>query len=151
MPVHHGSPSVDIATGAQYTLLKNASGSELGTLANPLRNTPVGIANVQVTDSEGNPLGVSVGAVAGAFATGQASIADTATLIAAANANRLRLVIVMHGTTDVYVGASGLSTATGQLLKGVAGNQLVIKHNQAVYGIVASGSQTVSYLEESSS
>ena len=82
------------------------------------------------------------------IATGQVTVTDSATQIAAARSGRRGLVIVNHGTTDVYVGLSGVTTATGVLLKGTAGASISIPTSAAVYGIVAAaGSQGVSYLE----
>lgn len=276
----YGSPKIDGATGAQHVAITNSSGDQIGTLANPLRNTPVGIAQVQIVDGSGNAVGVTAGAlntsggggggggavtvangadvclgsttdaavttdttatisarlrglvniltdvwdsandrlrvhvqnsslaatvadgsdvalgattdaavstdttgsisgklrglvaliasvrdtnklrvnientllaikqVGSAFSTGQVSIATTATQIVAANSNRARLVIVQHGTTDVYLGGSGVTTGNGALLKGVAGNQFAVRSTAAVYGIVGTGTQSISYIEE---
>lgn len=84
---------------------------------------------------------------ANTLATGQVSVGNTATLIAAARAGRKSITIINAGTTDVYLGASGVATGTGLLLYGQKGAGITIDGGAAVYGIVASGSQTVSYLE----
>lgn len=83
------------------------------------------------------------------IATNQVSVDNTAggTQIVAARAGRQSVVIINHGTTDVYVGATGLTTSTGALLPGVKGAALTITGEAAVFGIVATGSQTVSYVE----
>ena len=87
-----------------------------------------------------------------AFNTGQVSITNSATSILAANSKRMRLTLVMLGTTaDVYLGASGVSTSTGQLFAAIKGNQILIRSTAAIYGIVASSTQTITYLEETSS
>jgi len=86
----------------------------------------------------------------GVLNTNQVTIANTPTLIVAANANRKRLVLVNMGTTNVYFGGAAVSSATGQFLVGVAGYPLPVYYTGAVYGITASGSQVISYQEEAS-
>lgn len=81
--------------------------------------------------------------------TAQVSVANVATLILASNANRKKLLLVNNGSTSVYIGNSGVTTTTGQLLLGMAGYPLPIYFTGAVYGISSSGSQTISYHEES--
>lgn len=81
------------------------------------------------------------------FGTNQVSVASTATQIVAARASRRSLLIVNHGTTDVYIGGSGVTTANGVLLKGTAGTGITIPTNAEVYAIVGSGTQTVSFIE----
>ncbi len=101
---------------------------------------------VAVVGPDGSPAG-AVGASSGA--TGQVSVANTATQIVAARATRREVLIVQGGTTDVYIGySSGVTTATGVLLPGSAGAALTLKTTSAVYGIVASGTDSVCYAEE---
>lgn len=78
----------------------------------------------------------------------QVSVGTTATLIAAARNSRGYLILVNHGTTAVYVGGSSVTTSNGCLLAGVVGQSLPIKTNAAIYAIVASGTQTISFIEE---
>lgn len=107
----------------------------------------VGTAEV----STSNPMPVTATASApGAttIATGQITVAVTATLIVAARTARKRLVIVNHGATAVYVGGAAVATTTGLLLAGVAGTTMTLETAAAVYGIVGSGTQAVSYVEE---
>ena len=87
------------------------------------------------------------------FTSGQVSIDTTSggKLIIAANATRMRLLLQMTGATqDVYVGPSGVTTSTGALFAAIKGNQFLLRTSAAVYGTVASGTQTISYLEETS-
>lgn len=79
-------------------------------------------------------------------ATNQVTVADTATLIRAADPRRRGLLIVNHGTTAVFVGDSTVTTTTGLLLAGVVGASVSVPTKGAVYGVVASGSQVVSYM-----
>lgn len=82
------------------------------------------------------------------LATAQVSVGATATLIVAARAGRKEVTIVNHGTTALYLGSSsGVTTSTGQLLAGVAGEGITYSGGAAIYGITASGSQTVSAAE----
>lgn len=79
--------------------------------------------------------------------TNQVSIGNTATLILPVRTGRRSLIIVQHGTVDVFIGDSGVTTSNGLLLTGTKGASLSIPGTMAVYAIVASGTQTVSYLE----
>lgn len=81
--------------------------------------------------------------------TGQATVDTTAggVLIAAARPGRRKITVVNHGTTAVYLGDKGLTTSSGVLLHGAAGAERSIETDQAVYGIVGSSSQAVSFVE----
>jgi hypothetical protein len=81
------------------------------------------------------------------FATAQVTVAATATLIVAARAGRDTVIIENAGTTAVYIGGSGVTTATGMLLPGVLGASIAIETTAAVYGITASGTQAVTIIE----
>ena len=88
-------------------------------------------------------------AQASSIATGQVSVGATAggTLIVAARTGRRSVVIVQEGTTLVRLGASGVTTTTGVPLPGTAYAAFTIDGGAAVYGITASGSATVSFVE----
>ena len=81
------------------------------------------------------------------IATNQVSITSAATAIVAARATRRSVLIINHGTTDVYIGGASVTTSTGILLAGTEGAAIGIGTTAAVYGIVVSSSQTVSYIE----
>jgi hypothetical protein len=74
----------------------------------------------------------------------QATITTTATLLAPANTARNGVAITNLGTTDIYLGGSGVTTANGALLVGTKGTSKFIPTKAAVYGIVGAGSQAVS-------
>jgi len=78
---------------------------------------------------------------------GQITCATTATQIAAARAGRKGIEVTMLGTGDAYLGASGVTTAAGHLLLGTKGTSKSLPSSAAVYCIVASGTQAVSYVE----
>lgn len=84
----------------------------------------------------------------GTIATGQVSVTNAATLIAAARSGRGRITITTTAATVLYVGKSDVSTITGLYIEAAAGASLTLDTSAAVYGIVASGTLTVSYLEE---
>lgn len=85
----------------------------------------------------------------GSLATNQISVATTAggTLIVAARAGRARVTITNLGTTDVFVGNTGLTAANGQILIGTKGASITLHTSAAVYGI-AGTAQSVSFIEE---
>ena len=79
--------------------------------------------------------------------TGQVAVGyASAGLIIAANAARAGVLITNPSTTvTVYIGKSTVTTATGAILG--PGNSMTIPTVSAVYGIVASGTQNLSFLE----
>lgn len=108
----------------------------------------VSTGSVRVHQSTGTDLKISESA-ATAFTYGQVAMNSSAVQIIAANTARKRLLIIQHSTSvDVYLGASTVTAATGQLLAGVKGNQIVFRHDDAVYGITSASTSTVSFSEE---
>jgi len=83
----------------------------------------------------------------GTIATAQVSVGVAAATVVAARAGRRSLLIVNHGTTDVFLGPATVTVANGILLPGVKGASISIPTTALVQGIVASGTQTVSYIE----
>lgn len=77
--------------------------------------------------------------------TGQVSVGNTATLIIAANTRQGVLITNPSSTVTVYIGGSGVTTGNGQEL--LPGCSLSLPVVSALYGIIATGSQTVSYVE----
>lgn len=96
-----------------------------------------------------NPLPVTAsgGSGSASIATAQVSVAATSTSIAAARTGRVAITITQLGTTDVYVGVTGVTTATGSLLAGTRGTSMTIPTAAAVFGIAATGTDSVSVLE----
>ena len=84
------------------------------------------------------------------------SVLVTSTLILAANAKRIRVIIQMDAPTaayPVYVAASGSAAAVasaGSVLPAVLGWPMVVRSNLAIYGIAVGGTQIVRYREEAS-
>lgn len=83
----------------------------------------------------------------GSIANGQVTVTSSSAQVVAARSGRRSLVIVNHGTTDVYLGTGTVTTANGLYLKGTSGASVSIPTSAAVNGIVASGTQVISYME----
>lgn len=85
-----------------------------------------------------------------AIAHNQVSVGTTAggTVIAAGRSTRRTITIIQHGTTAVFLGVGTVTTTNGFLLAGVVGASVTLYTNAEIKGIVASGTQTVSYFEE---
>lgn len=81
------------------------------------------------------------------FATNQATIGSTATLIVTQRSGRDTVVVENTGTTAVYLGNSAVTVSNGLLLPGVVGASIALETTDAVYGIVASGTQVVCAVE----
>ena len=93
---------------------------------------------------------IGVRSVAGSnsFATGQNALSTTAELLAAARPGRRRLVVFNTDESILsYVGPdSTVTSSTGQPV--AAGDYLELFTAAAVYMIAASGTPTVTYIEE---
>lgn len=79
------------------------------------------------------------------LAHGQVTIDFTGDLIVAARAGRDSVVIVNHGSVNVFLGNQNVNADNGLLL-GI-GQSITVPGSAAVYGKTASGSQIVSYME----
>lgn len=80
------------------------------------------------------------------IATGQAAPTGTAATLVAARANRKRLVLINHGTVDVYIGPATVTTANG--VKIPVGASLTMETCALVQGITAGSTGAIHYLEE---
>jgi hypothetical protein len=105
--------------------------------AQPTPGGPPAIQVVQPTASSGVP------------AHGQITVGTSATQIRAATANRTALIIVNHGSTNVFVGfTNAVNATTGVMLVGIPGQTLTFQTQSAIWAYVASGSQVVGFYEE---
>jgi len=87
--------------------------------------------------------------ISATFTTDQVAVDATAggILIKAINLNRRSIIVRNQGTVDMYVGVTGLTPATGLLVK--VGEAITLdRTTAAIYGITAAGATTVGYLEE---
>lgn len=81
------------------------------------------------------------------YAVNQVSVAAVATVIKAANTSRKRITITNAGAATIYIGsAATVTAANGHAL--LAGMAITLNNTAAVYGIVAAGAETATYLEE---
>lgn len=115
------------------------TGSPDGTLTNA----------VYLSTDSNRYLNTNVQSIVGAptQANNQVSVTTTSATIVSSRAGRRSVLIVNHGTTDVYLGTGTITTSNGLLLAGVKGASVSIPTSQAINAIVASGTQTISYLE----
>jgi hypothetical protein len=86
-------------------------------------------------------------AIASGFSHGAVSVGTVATLIKAANSNRQALTVQNLSPGDVYLGGATVTVANGLRLS-PGELRLIEKNTGAVYGIVASGTADVRYMEE---
>ena len=118
---------------------------------------PVSVATVPISqvaqplpanasqESGGNLSTIAGEVAAGTInSTGQVSVGVSATQIIAANAARKGVLIFNAGSVTVYIGAAGVTTATGHILP--AGASLSLPTVSAIYGI-STTSQIVSVME----
>lgn len=123
-------------------------------LTNPLWVFPATGATFPVSGSL-TPSGTQTTATVGTatLASGQASVTTGNITIVAARTGvvgtgRKSVCITnVTGTGPVYIGNTGVSTSTGQYLPGVAGASICLDTQVAIFGTVASTTQTVSYTE----
>jgi hypothetical protein len=101
---------------------------------------------VQV-DGSGNVLDMETPPGYPDFVTNQVSINSGGVLIVAARTGRRGVLVVNHGTIDVFLGAASVTTSSGVKLKGSDGASIYIPISGALYGITVSSTQTVSYME----
>jgi hypothetical protein len=80
-------------------------------------------------------------------ATGQVSVGTSSTAIVAARVTRRSLMIQNHGTTPAFCMTGTATTGSGFRLPGVDGASITFPTADDVACIVASGSQTVSFVE----
>ncbi len=76
---------------------------------------------------------------------GAVSVGTSATSINAASSTRVGIIIANAGSTTIYLGASGVTTADGYPL--FAGKSIYFTTQDQIYGIVASGTESARYLE----
>lgn len=78
--------------------------------------------------------------------TAQANVGTTATPIVATSTGGLRAVLSNGGPADVFIGPSGVTTGTGFKLPGGGTISVQLDAGEAIFGVVASGTSTVSVL-----
>lgn len=110
--------------------------------------------SVQITNDPSTPIYIAQGTGVildvkaqqpSAFSTAQISVGTSSTLIKAATPTRKSIVITAPSTGDLYVGATGVTTATG--VRVPAGSTISMESTAAIYGVLAVAA-TATYLEE---
>jgi len=84
--------------------------------------------------------------LAGTMNYGNISVTTAATLIKATNASRKSILIRNNGSSTLYIGGNN-SVTTSNGFEVIAGEEIYIKDTDEIYGIVASGTLDVRYLE----
>ena len=85
------------------------------------------------------------GALSDLINYGNIDVLATATLIKAANPLRKSILIRNNGYQNIYVGAAGVTPATGKKIP--SGETRYILDKDAIYGITDSGTVDTRYLE----
>lgn len=112
----------------------------------PRGDYDVNIKNGSVVIAPGSSLIGTVEVQGTTLSNGQVSVGTTVggTIILAASAARLGVIITNQGSVDCYIGTGTVSTANGFLLK--PGESVGIPTTSDVKGIVASSTTTIGYL-----
>lgn len=139
---------VDIASiAAGDNVIGRAKITDGTTVADVFDYTNSNPLAVRLSDTNGDYVGADKGSAT--IAVNQVSVAATATQIVASRTGRRSVTVVMHGSTNIFIGpTSGVTTSNGLLLIGTAGAAVTFEYTGALYGIAATGSVTVSYVEE---
>jgi len=151
LPAFAATPTFNIGTAP--TLAVNWSGQSVAVSNFPVTQAvsiaslpalPAGSNTVGNVGVNNNPVG------SGGFATSQASIGTAAAQIVAARTGvagtgRIAATLYNAGSATVYFGASGVTTTTGMPLP--AGASATVNTQAAIYGIAASGTQTIGIME----
>lgn len=135
------SPSVN-ADGSQD--IAGVNGSSVATQANPFPTSVNGVNGTGIATAA-NPF-PSRDYGSATIATSQVTVGTSSTQIVAARSGRMAVTITNNGTGAFYVGVTGLTTANGYFVPGVAGASVTIPTQAAVFGIAAVA-QAVSVLE----
>ena len=147
-----GNPGYVVIEGGGGSGALPPSDKADGVVGSPIPSTaivvagesPSGAVEPLQVDANNKLIGSSIGLSLNA--TGQVSVGATATQIIAANTARAGILITNPSTSvTVYVGLSGVTAATGAILG--PGTSMTLPTVSAVYGIVATSTQTVSYIE----
>jgi hypothetical protein len=136
--------AADAANNASYGLLvrrDSNSGGALGVYGSVFNGTSW---DRQRGDTNGT---YSVSKGSGTIATAQVSVGTTSTQVVAARSGRGSVKITNLGTTDVFIGNTGVTTTTGDLLPGTKGASITVPTNAAVFAVASGAAQTVSVME----
>lgn len=114
-------------SGANTDASMTVAGEDGATKATPVN--PVPTRNFGADDTSAN----------------QITVGTSPTVLYPGNVKAVEVVIVNHGTTDVFLGKSNVTISTGALLNGAKGSSITLSSRSPIYGIVATGTQVCSY------
>ena len=151
MGVTTGTAVITDATGTlqQYLrgLVKLLAAGISVSVSNATTTGPAAASGANPVTPSNQPVG------AAAFsATPQVSVGSTSTSILSARTGvagtgRISATITNTTTTPIFIGNTGVTTTTGTLLPGIVGASITINTTAAIFGVVATGSATVTVLE----
>lgn len=81
------------------------------------------------------------------YVTNQVLIGTSPTQIVAQRASRVAVIVIQHGANDVFLGDANVKTTNGLLLSGNKGASQVVGVTKELFGVVSSGTQTISFME----
>ena len=96
------------------------------------------------TNSDGSQSARAVGGPT--LVTGQVPVTTSATPVVPARAGRMSVTLSSTSAVVFYVGPSGVTTANGLYVSGVAGASVTLQTQAAVFAVGA-GAVTISYAE----
>jgi hypothetical protein len=108
----------------------------------------VGVVPLQCDTNGANCAPTAVVPGSASVVSGQVSVGTTATQIVAARAGRHRVTISSTGGAVLFVGPSGVTIANGVYIANAAGSAITLETAAAVFGVIGTGTMTVSYIEE---
>jgi len=137
-------PYLDRDTNARAVFLVDLNGNPM--VASGASGPQPASSSQSVTPASDSASFPTVSRGSSGLSTSQVSVGASATQIVAARANRGSVKITNLGTNDVYIGTSGVTVSTGDLLPGTKGASIVVPTTAALFG-VAGTAQNVSVLE----
>lgn len=141
--------SLPLPTGAATSAAQTTANTSLASIVTNTAAVPSGAAtSVNQTTANSSLASIATNtAQPSSLTTGQVTCATTATQIAAARSGRKAITIIQEGTTLVRLGGSAVTTGTGVPVPGTQYASFTIDGGAAVYCIVGTGTQLVSYVE----
>lgn len=139
--------SITLVTQDEITAISESGTGDLR-VYETLGFVPPSFATADVPDRSAREVGVVSLAGTSSLAQSQKTLNNGAEtqLAAASSATRRAILIVNHSTTtDVYLGATGVTAANG--VKLVAGGSLVVETKAAVYAFVAAAGIVLGVME----
>jgi len=135
--------SGDASPGAAAPAMAFYIAGSDGTAVRPILTNTAGAIGFYLATNSLN----AVSRGASTLATGQVAVGTTATQIVAARTLRGSVKITNLSTVDIYIGNSGVTTTTGDLLPGTRGASITVPVSVALFGIGAAAGASVSFMD----